>query len=415
MSALAKCFCLSAVVRLILFVSGFHTIFFRRVELIPPNHNFTRLKEGLFLWSYDHSPYEGGLAHQPPLILLLFRVLQSLGDVGSFLFLLCVDLCSGFLLFLICREHFKDPKKDRQAVLIACTYILHPFVVAENVALSTHSLVTATVLGAILAAHTNRTFLCAVSLAAASYLSMYPLLLMPSLALLLLQSRGLPCTFRHFCSIFVPFSVYVVMVLAVLAVASFMILGSWEFLSAVYGFVLALNDLTPNVGIFWYFFTEVFDRFRHFFVVVFHSHVLVYVIPIALRLQSRPLFAVTVQYAIAAIFFAYPTAADAAIILPLIFLHQDITKTMRGIVIIVNGLLVPITLAPLMWHMWLDRGSGNANFFYNQVLCFMGFEIFLVLEATGSYLRMQYRKKTRAMCEGLTKELVNEILSELKT
>lgn len=33
---------------------------------------------------------------------------------------------------------------------------------------------------------------------------------------------------------------------------------------------LGVSDLTPNVGMWWYFFTEMFDHFRPFFVGVFY-------------------------------------------------------------------------------------------------------------------------------------------------
>lgn len=32
---------------------------------------------------------------------------------------------------------------------------------------------------------------------------------------------------------------------------------------------LTVPDLTPNVGLWWYFFTEMFDHFRNFFLMVF--------------------------------------------------------------------------------------------------------------------------------------------------
>jgi hypothetical protein len=32
---------------------------------------------------------------------------------------------------------------------------------------------------------------------------------------------------------------------------------------------ITVSDLTPNVGVWWYFFTEMFDHFRNFFVGVF--------------------------------------------------------------------------------------------------------------------------------------------------
>jgi len=35
-------------------------------------------------------------------------------------------------------------------------------------------------------------------------------------------------------------------------------------------FRIGASDLTPNVGMWWYFVTEMFDHFRPFFVGVFH-------------------------------------------------------------------------------------------------------------------------------------------------
>lgn len=48
---------------------------------------------------------------------------------------------------------------------------------------------------------------------------------------------------------------------------------------------LDVRDLTPNVGIFWYFFIEVFDHFRPFFLWVFQINILVYLVPLSLTLR----------------------------------------------------------------------------------------------------------------------------------
>ncbi len=45
------------------------------------------------------------------------------------------------------------------------------------------------------------------------------------------------------------------------------------------------TDLTPNVGLFWYYFTEAFTHFRPFFIFLFQYHVLVYVIPLTIRFR----------------------------------------------------------------------------------------------------------------------------------
>jgi len=65
---------------------------------------------------------------------------------------------------------------------------------------------------------------------------------------------------------------------------------------------LTLPDLTPNTGLWWYFFTEMFDHFRPFFLMVFsvcfplvpgsrhkftisQVHLLIYVVPICIKFQ----------------------------------------------------------------------------------------------------------------------------------
>lgn len=63
---------------------------------------------------------------------------------------------------------------------------------------------------------------------------------------------------------------------------------SWAFLRAAAGGQLLCEDLTPNPGLYWYFFAEVFPRFRGFFRVLFLSQPYVYVLPATLRLGMFP-------------------------------------------------------------------------------------------------------------------------------
>lgn len=64
--------------------------------------------------------------------------------------------------------------------------------------------------------------------------------------------------------------------------------GSWDFLSAAARGQLLCENLTPNAGLYWYFFAELFPRFRGFFRVLFLSHPYVYVLPATLRLGMFP-------------------------------------------------------------------------------------------------------------------------------
>lgn len=48
---------------------------------------------------------------------------------------------------------------------------------------------------------------------------------------------------------------------------------------------LSVPDLTPNIGLFWYFFAEMFEHFSLFFVCVFQINVFFYTIPLAIKLK----------------------------------------------------------------------------------------------------------------------------------
>lgn len=85
---------------------------------------------------------------------------------------------------------------------------------------------------------------------------------------------------------------------------------SSTFLRSVYLTPLTLPDLTPNVGLWWYFFTEIFDPFRNFFLGVFWLHLLSYSIPLCLRLRRQPLAACVLMLGVTAVFQPYASVGD---------------------------------------------------------------------------------------------------------
>ncbi|KAI3468790.1 hypothetical protein Pfo_025453 [Paulownia fortunei] len=51
-----------------------------------------------------------------------------------------------------------------------------------------------------------------------------------------------------------------------------------------------LNEAIITVSLFWYFFAEVFNIFRIFFLIVFHVNILFMMLPLAIWLNHRPCF-----------------------------------------------------------------------------------------------------------------------------
>lgn len=57
---------------------------------------------------------------------------------------------------------------------------------------------------------------------------------------------------------------------------------------------------------------------------------------------------------------------------------------------IFNSLLLSV----LMWHLWIESGSGNANFYFFQTLLFVGAQSFLLLEALLAMRRALARARS---------------------
>ncbi|KAF8069582.1 hypothetical protein HT031_001699 [Scenedesmus sp. PABB004] len=142
--------------------------------------------------------------------------------------------------------------------------------------------------------------------------------------------------------------------------------GCWA--AAVYGFSLQLRDLTPNIGLFWYFFTEMFDAFRPFFLFVLHSFPALLAAPLALRFPARPLLVAWAQLLVGAAFRPYACVGDMAPWMALLPLLQQQLAALRPGVFLANALVLLAVLGPAMWTQWIVADAANANFFYSITL-----------------------------------------------
>jgi phosphatidylinositol glycan class U len=273
-------------------------------------------------------------------------------------------------------------------------YLFNPFTVATCIARSTAALSNLFILTAIAKACQGAGITCVFALAIASYLSMHPLLLFPPLLLICYdvrasKAKSAPSPFGFAIS----HTIGLTAATGVLLYLSALLTGSWDFLASTYGVRLLLPDLTPNVGLWWYFFIEMFDAFREFFLGVFWLHVASYMPGLTIRLHKQPLFAATTLTGIFAIFTPYPSIADAALYLSLLPLFRhlfpcelrlwytsdlvaDCAAVMRYTFLASAALLYASFLGPAFYYLWIYAGSGNANFFYAITLVWsLGFSI----------------------------------------
>ncbi|KAJ5201882.1 uncharacterized protein N7498_006545 [Penicillium cinerascens] len=359
-----------------------------RVEVSTPVNSFKRLQEGLFLYTRNVSPYDGGVFHQAPLLLPLFALLPDVkgNPVPTAVFYFLVDLVNAHALATISesgqsvqsRLHSTIRKHIRwDGASVAAWFLFNPFTIATCLARSTSVFTTTGILFAVSNAVSGNSVNAMLALGLASYLSLYPALLFIPLVLLCYDQRAqkLPNTV----SFIMQNASILLSSIAGLLGLSYLITGNfWEFMSATYGFHLLVPDLTPNVGLWWYFFIEMFDSFREFFLGVFWLHLASYVGGLTIRLRRQPLFVITSLLGVFAIFKPYPSISDASLYFAFLPLYRHTFPFMRYTFFAISAILYASLLGPAFYHLWIYAGSGNANFFYAITLVWsLGLSILL--------------------------------------
>ncbi|KAF1982553.1 PIG-U-domain-containing protein [Aulographum hederae CBS 113979] len=407
----------AAAIRLLLFTAfpSLSTTLGDRVELSTPVTSFKRLQEGLFLYNHNVSPYDGGVFHQAPLLLPLFSLLP---DASSFplptnLLYILVDLLSACALYQIAETGqavssrlFTSPRKELRgnSLSVAAGYLFNPFTILTCLARPTSTFTHLTLLQSISHAAHGSSISLLLSLALASYLAIWPLFFLPPLMLLCYDVR-----IRRFAEkpssqqaekpppSLLKFSVAGVMglciAIGILLGISYAIVGSWSFIPSILTAHLLLPDLTPNVGLWWYFFIEMFDSFRSFFLAVFWLHMFSYVPGLCIRLRKQPLFVCVALLGVVAVFAPYPAVGEAGLFLAGLGLYRHIWGVTRYTFLALSTLLYASSLGPAFYHLWISAGSGNANFFYAITLVWALGLIVILADAIFAVLRDEWEKE----------------------
>ncbi|XP_055508177.1 phosphatidylinositol glycan anchor biosynthesis class U protein [Leucoraja erinacea] len=400
-------------VRAVLFRSSLAEFISERVEVVSPLNSWKRVVEGLALLDLGVSPYSGNVFHETPLIIYLFHFLI---DYAEFVFM-AMDILTALALYIVAEDfnrvvfrkqriafEFKKyacdvislvrtPKEMYHIPLkVALFYLLNPYTVLTCVAKSTCAINNAIISIFILATVKGSAFISAIFLALAAYQSLYPVALFAPAVLYLAQKHHLTVSLHStaFLLYLVKYAVMFIGCLLISLCLSFFLLSSWTFIPSTYGFILSVPDLTPNIGLFWYFFAEMFEHFRLFFVCVFQINVFFYTLPLAVKLRDHPMFFMFVQLAIIAIFKSYPTVGDVALYMAFLPMWNHLYRFLRNIFVVSCMLISSSVLFPILWHLWIYSGSANSNFYYAITLVFNVGQILLVSDYFYAFIRREY-------------------------
>ncbi|KAL7833210.1 hypothetical protein SRHO_G00302280 [Serrasalmus rhombeus] len=404
---------LAVTIRAVLFRSSLAELISERVEVVSPLNAWKRVVEGLALLDLGVSPYSGDVFHETPLIIYLFHFVV---DYAEIVFMIADGITAVCLYLAVqnynknvfrkqkyaleadryphdCLELMRSPREMHYIPLkVAMFYLLNPFTILSCVAKSTCGLNNAVIALFILSTLKGSALLSAIFLALATYQSIYPLTLFAPALLFLLQRLYIPVNLcrSSFWFFTLQYAFMFVGSLVVIVCLSFFLLGSWDFIPSVYGFILSVPDLTPNIGLFWYFFAEMFEHFRFFFICVFQINIFFYTIPLSIKLKEHPVFLIFMQIAIISIFKSYPTVGDIALYMAFLPAWSHLYRFLRNIFLVSCVLLACSALFPVLWHLWIYAGSANSNFYYAITLLFNVGQILLVSDYFYAYLRREH-------------------------
>jgi hypothetical protein len=178
-----------------------------------------------------------------------------------------------------------------------------------------------------------------------------------------------------------------------------------EWTNATYVFAFGLGDLTPNLGIHWYLFAQIFAHFRLFFLVVFHAFPAFLSVLLLVRYgHSRPLLAIGIVSALHTVLGPYPTWGNVAGYLAFApvftrdFKSQTSAESTTGEekkkkrknvetrygFAVSAALVVTATLTPIFWHLWIEARVANANFLFAVTLAHFAAQSLLIVSWIGA-------------------------------
>ncbi|RCN46580.1 GPI transamidase subunit PIG-U [Ancylostoma caninum] len=353
----------------------------KRAELTSPLVSYRRLKDGVAMYKDGVSPYEGDLFHFQPFLLRLFSIANVSEEVMFALFV-AVDCLTAMLLSTSAGRYATEngsSHPEHIAQMVLKCYLLNPITAACSAVLSIsvlHNFIAAAI---VYFFSIGLLFPCVALLSVSASLSLYPVVILASV---LLRFPTLQERLQAVGGLAVGFTLMVLL--------NWLLNGrSWSFIEDTYGFILKVDDLTPNVGLVWYFFMQVFEHFRAFYLAVFQINLLVYVVPLLLSLRKDAHLHLVVSLLLVAVFSSYPTLNDASVYLALLPMLEKYRKYPRYTLVVGGAIVTCIVLMPVMWHMWIVAGSGNANFYFAVTLIYNVAQIYLMIDLMFAYFRKE--------------------------
>ncbi|XP_023017111.1 phosphatidylinositol glycan anchor biosynthesis class U [Leptinotarsa decemlineata] len=397
----------AVILRYCLMISKYQTVIANHIEVSTPLNSWKRVSEGLYLLSNNINPYNGDLLHETPFSLYIYKNILLLFQGRTDLMFITFDIITGWILYLVTRlyvnELYKNEEVTRKTyakdavdnllkpdkVLMfpyyaLLSFLFNPFTLLSCAGHSTtvfHNLFLSLLL---LSMVQGIPIVCGIFLALCSSVSFYPVVLV--IPVFLYFSNVHNSTFKAL------FTVKIFLLSAFLIVAFCTdLLQDFGYLKNVYGCILTVPDLQPNIGLFWYFFTEMFDHFRELFIFAFQINASVlYLVPLSIKFRKQPFLLTVAVLFLISIFKSYPSIGDVGFVFSLLPCFTHLFKYSQQGFLVGVILLVSTSLAPIVWYLWIYCNSANANFYFGVTLAFAIAQIFLLTDLLFAQVKREF-------------------------
>ncbi|KAE9416179.1 hypothetical protein Angca_007735, partial [Angiostrongylus cantonensis] len=373
------------VLRVLCFLYG-RSFLVKRPELSSPLVSYRRLQDGVAMFKDNMSPYDGDLFHFQPLLLRVCSLIDASNGTVFALFT-GLDCLTATLLSISAGYYAKNSgsiqPKYISGLVFKC-YLWNPITIACTAVLSISVLHNVLIAVLVYFFCSGLLLACVAVLSICTSISIYPLIIVASILLRFTSVRERVLTLSG-----------LIFGFAAMVLLNWLLNDmNWNFLEDTYGFILHADDLTPNVGLFWYFFIQVFEHFRTFYLAVFQINLLVYVVPLLLSLRRDAHLHLVISLLLVAVFSSYPTLNDASTYLALLPMFEKYKKYPRYTLVTGCTIVTCVVLMPVMWHMWIVVGSGNANFYFAVTLIYNVAQIYLMIDLMFAYFRKEADEAT---------------------
>ena len=352
-----------------------------------PGAGLRGAREGARLLRWGLEPYASGRCRAPPLVVAALAPFVEAGPVPAPALALLSAAVDALSALALLRAGRALGLRGGRAWVAPAAHLLSPLSAAAAWAGATSALENCCLFWALSAALAGSPAGAALPAALAAYLGVHPLLLVLPLGLLLRCGPRAPGAAHAGCrGAAAKFAALLAVWLGALLWLSSALSRGWlaaaggptgaglpsltdglrHWTACSYIAWYRLDDLSPNLGLFWYFFSEVMGPFRRYFLALMHLQPFLLLPPLALALRERPmlfLFGVSVSQSLLR---PYPGAGDAAQFMALAPLVPEFALVPAVTRFAVASVFAYVyALGPLFHTLWVEAGVANANFFYS--------------------------------------------------